>query len=1324
MNQIQHSGNSRRKSDGSTPRQSSLAAAVRSAVMASSIALMGVGAVQAQSCDPSSVTCAPGNSTTQDLTVVNGGSRPSAVTTTALAADSAAITAAPSTVRIVNNGNIVKNRAGQVLGIDASLDDAIVTVINNGSIDVTSSDGDLADGIFSAGARTDVTNNGSIRASGYSWVAGIENQSSDSARIRNNGDITTGHSVANNPGIIYSHSYGIFSKNQGNGGSIVENRGNIKNSGNTYSTGIFAYDGGTGGLRVTNAGDISVLSSASGSTDTPIVKAMATGIFAVTNAPGANVVLNNSGNVDVRSKYRGGTGIAVSAYGDGAKATVTNSGSITADGMAAGLGAKYSGTALNVLAGGDVAITNTADGKIYGKGEGGANGIQTFSSGGNIRITNAGLIDATAKKYGAAAVVAKADVGRVDFTNTGTVIANTNGQAIGVGIQGASGATATNSGLIDLAQPGTANAGASTGLAAISSGGDAIARNTATGTIKVISAADAASAKPALGTALRARADVGNATVTNAGSLDVHTPTAGADGTLFGAAATAGANGNATATNTGTINVGGTDLSQVNFYPGGIKDTGAVGLHVQTSAGTAKATNQGTLALDASSSKGNGTPDVVGILGTSQTGAVSLTNSGTITATARSTATSASGTGPVGLDGSSGTGAVTVLNSGTIHLDGLTTTGARASGKGGAVSLRNDGSIVANSTLGDATGLSGTINGGSLALRNGHDITANTVSGTAYGILGTVDGGTVSVLNAGNLTAASTNGDAYGVLIRGSGPASIDNTGSIVAQTAIQGSDGNNTITNRGSLFGSVITGAGNDTITNASNATWNLTGSSANFGAGDDVLRNQGSLILGGSLLSFGSGNNSLTNTGTIKVAGNNTVQLGGGSAAVFTNNGLLDFVNGKAGDTLTIAGNFAGKGNINMDVNLRAGKGDSLYISGQTAAGTVQKLNIALLDGLPTSQSVSKPLQLVQVAGSADPKAFVAGQVLGVSPADFLKLSMSVAVAKEPTGNGGNYLLSITPKVTGLNAVGTLASTAALGVDSLLASTSGNWRDRSSMIQASSALPGLKGVTPWVRGFSDTGGMSPSYAVGSFGQAQSSSLNQDNMGSEIGFNLDGGHGLSFGASVAKSEAKQYLANGFGMDTLRGSSVGMYATWHAQNGVYVDASLRGMKFDAYMDTVAGRQQSRGNANMLNLETGRTWTLHNGLNLEPQLQYTATNVSGMRVQGLQAQFESDTTNWQRGRLGLQMWKSYRGVSGWNVTPYGQLSAVHTFDGTLGYNVNRDFYGQLNSEGTNALVKLGLNASKGRFAFGSALNWQSGQTIDSGLGAQAKLSYAW
>ncbi len=1323
MNQIQHSGNSRRKGAANTLRPSSLAAAVRTAVMASSIALMGVGAVQAQSCDPANVTCAPnqGSNTVHDLTVISAASQPSAVSTAALATDSAAITAAPSSVRIVNNGNIVKNRAGQVLGIDASLDDAIVTVVNNGSIDVTSSDGDLADGIFSAGARTDVTNNGSIRASGYSWIAGIENQSSDSARIRNNGDITTSQSVTDNPGILFSHSYGIFSKNQGNGGSVVENRGNITNNSNLYSTGIHAYDGGTGGLRVTNAGDVSVLSSESGATDGPTVKAMATGIFAVTNAPGANVVLNNSGDVQVRSKYRGSTGIAVSAYGDGAKATVTNSGSISADGMYAGLGAKYAGTALNVLAGGDVSINNTADGKIYGKGEGGATAVQAFSSGGNIRITNAGLIDATAKKYGASAVYAKADTGRVDFTNTGTVIGNTTGQALGVALQGASGATGTNSGLIDLAQPGTANTGSSIGLIAISSGADAIARNTAAGTIKVITSSGTSAA---LGSALRARADVGNATVTNAGTLEVHTPASGGDGTLTGAAAVAGANGNATATNTGTINVGGADLTHLGLVAGGIANVGAVGLQVQTTAGIAKATNQGALVLDASSSKGAATPDVVGILGTSQSGAVALTNSGTINATARSTATDGVTLGPVGLDGSSGTGAVTLLNSGSIHLDGLTTTGARASGKGGAVNLRNDGSIVANSSAGDATGLSGSINGGSLALRNSRDITANTIGGTAYGILGTVDGGTVSVLNAGNLTASSASGDAYGVLIRGSGPASIDNTGSIVAQTAIQGSDGNNTITNRGSLFGAVITGAGNDTITNATGAMWNLTGSSANFGAGDDVLRNQGTLILGGSLLAFGAGNNSLTNTGTIKVAGNNTVQLGGGSAAVFTNNGLLDFVNGKAGDTLTIAGNFAGKGNINMDVNLRAGKGDSLYISGQTAAGTQQKLNIALLDGLPTAQTVSKPLQLVQVAGSADPKAFVAGQVLGVSPADFLKLSMSVDVAKEPSGNGGNYLLSITPKVAGLNAAGTLASSAALGVDSLLASTSGNWRDRTAMIQASSALPGLKGVTPWVRGFSDTGGMSPSYAMGSFGQAQSSSLNQDNMGSEIGVNLDGGHGLSFGASVAKSEAKQYLANGYGMDTLRGASVGMYATWHAQNGVYVDASLRGMKFDAYMDTVAGRQQSRGNANMLNLETGRTWTLRNGLNLEPQLQYTATNVSGMRVQGYQAQFETDTSNWQRGRLGLQMWKSYRGVSGWNVTPYGQLSAVHTFDGALGYNVNRDFYGQLNSEGTNALVKLGLTANKGRFAFGSALNWQSGQTIDSGLGAQAKLSYAW
>jgi len=1338
MNQIDQKARSSHKGAQPIIRQSSLAGAVRTALFASGMALLASGSVYAQSCGtaaaaPCSTTQGNAlNAPAQDLTVVVDAALPSAVSSLATAADSAAITpAAASTVRIVNRNPITKKKAGDVVGIYAALDDAIVTVVNDSSVDVTSSEGGLADGIFSAGAKTNVTNNGSISANGYSWVAGIENQSSDSAVIRNNGDIFAGHSVTENPNTIYSHIYGVFSKNFGDGGTVVSNGGAIKVDGAAYSTGIFAYDGGTGGIRLTNAGDISVLASADDA-DTPEnekTSAISTGIFASTNAPGSNIVLNNTGSVEASSKYRGATGIAVSAYGDGSKATVTNSGKITAEGLRPGLMAKYAGTALNVLAGGDIAITNSAAGEIYGKGEGGASGVQANSTNGNVRITNAGLINATAGKYATAGVIANADNGRVDFTNSGTLIAETNGVAVGARINGTTGAAATNSGQIQMAKEGSTNIGATTGLFVTSSQGDASARNTATGVINITAGQDALGSTPALATALRAEAEVGNATVSNAGAINVSAPEGAGEATLFGARASAGGSGNASASNTGSIKVSGSDLTSLGIYKdkGGIDGVVAVGLSVLSDAGSAKASNQGALTIDIPVTEDDAIPyGATGVLGSSTSGAVTLGNSGSIAINAASPVplSAEAGHALVGLDGSSGTGAVSVTNTGTIKLDGTITTGARGAGNGGNVSVRNDGTIASNSTSGQAAGLEGSITGGTLTLRNGGSIAAAAQDGDAIGLLGTVDDGTVKVINSGNLTASSVNGEAYGVLIRGNSAASVDNTGSIVAATAIQGGDGATTVTNRGSLFGDVRTGAGNDVITNAVGGLWNAAGGSADFGAGDDSFRNQGSLLLSGSQLAFGAGNNSFSNTGTVKIAGNNTVQLGGGSAALFTNTGVLDFVNGKVGDSLTIAGNFAGKGNINMDVNLRANRGDSLYISGTTAAGTQQKLNVALLDGLPTSSSVNKPLQLVQVAGSADPKAFVAGQVLGISPADFLKLDMSVAVAKEPSGNGGNYLLAITPKVSGLNASGTLATAAALGVDSLLASTTGSWRDRNAMIESSAALPGLKGVTPWVRGFRDTGGMSPSYLAGNFGQGHSASLNQDNMGSEVGFNVDAGNGFSMGATVAKSEAKQYLAEGYGMDTLRGSSVGLYATWRSQGGAYVDASVRGMQFDAYMDTVAGRQQSQGNAHMLNLEAGHTWTLRNGLNLEPQFQYTSTTVSGMNVQGHQASLETETTNWQRGRVGLSLWKAYRGVSGWNVTPFGQINAVHTLDGTLDYNINRDFRGQLSSEGTTAMFKLGVNAAKGRFSLGSALNWQSGNLLDSGLGVQTRLSYAW
>lgn len=1383
-----------------THRTNPLALAVRSALAVTGIALLSAGSAYATPCSNGAETVCDAAADAaliavpQDLSTVAGSAPPSAVKLTYLTSDNTAITTARAN-RVINTEDISKDTQGDVVGLEAVNDAGDINVVNTASITVATGDAGLADGIFSAGNRTNVLNTGSITAIGYSWVAGIENQSYGSARIRNAGSISIGASNPTETGPLFSRSYGIVSSNIGDGGTLIENDGVISGRATAYGIGISAYDGGAGGLKIINSGDISVLTAA----DNPDTRqhdpelGMSTGVAGSTNMAGSHISFKNEGSIDVRGTLRATNGVVLTAFGADSMVTVVNAGTINVlsdwvqddSNILQGGVVQYSGTGFHVFAEGDVGINNTVSGKIFADGDKNSIAVSVNSGNGSTRINNDGFIesikgisaeagggDITVRSAGViaaidTAVLAKTDGGDIHATNLGIIeggviarLTSRNGavrfvnagtiktlssegmtsRIKAVDLDAGSNVVAINHGTVEQ-EATTLGYSESTAMAASSNFGDSVVHNSSSGIIKqapswfrfggVLSSFETPVITQSI--ALAATATQGSASASNAGILEISGATRGKGKlAIAGIVARTYEQGRAISLNANTLKITADDLAprpEAVYSPlVGDHYRSASGVLAVSNAGEAIAMNTGRLSILTQGTRSAARqPEVAGIMGRSETGTVTLANSGSIEIQTSTTgAVLDDQHGGTAIDGGSTSGNVSVLNSGSVIVNGIASTGALAASGGGAVAMKNTGMFNVSSSHGNATGLAGNINGGTLSIANAGiiNVTAAAAGVRSAGILASATDGKVVALNSGMITATAAGGSAFGMLGSGNGNANLVNTGKIVADTAIQAGDGVTTIGNYGILVGGVGGGANNDTINNHLGASWDMSGRTSSFGAGNDNVRNMGFLLLKDSRFDFGEGSNGFSNTGTIKLTGTNLIDLGTTGSARFTNAGLLDFTNGKAGDSLAIAGHFGGVGNINLDVDLTAGIGDWLSVSGVAATGTQQKLNIALLDGLPTSDALNQPLQLVQVAGNANPNAFVPGQVLGISPADFLKLDMSMAVEKIAGTKGGNYLLSITPKVAGLNASGTLVSAAAMGVDSLLSSTSGNWRERAAMIHSSSALPGLKGVTPWVRGFRDTGGMSSNNMVGNFGQAHSANLNQDNSGSEIGFNLDAGNGFSVGATVAKSEAKQYLAQGYGTDTLQGSSVGMYATWNSQAGAYIDASVRGMQFDAYLDTVAGRQQGQGNAHMLNVESGRTWTLRNGLNVEPQAQFTSTKVSGMRVQGDKAVMQTEASNWQRGRIGVSLWKSYRGVSGWNVTPYGQISALHTLEGRLDYNINRDFHGQLNNEGTMAMFKFGINAAKGRFKLGSALNWQSGNQLDSGLGVQTQLNYAW
>src|SRR5213076_984961 len=120
----------------------------------------------------------------------------------------------------------------------------------------------------------------------------------------------------------------------------------------------------------------------------------------------------------------------------------------------------------------------------------------------------------------------------------------------------------------------------------------------------------------------------------------------------------------------------------------------------------------------------------------------------------------------------------------------------------------------------------------------------------------------------------------------------------------------------------------------------------------------------------------------GVINVNGDqNWIDMGGPQALVpslnplpFYNYGVIDFQDGHADDYLLITGDFAGQGDINVDVSGLHEVSDQLYIDGSVVAGTVQTINVDLLD-LPNS--IQTLIPIVYVSGDSVAGNFTLGDV-----------------------------------------------------------------------------------------------------------------------------------------------------------------------------------------------------------------------------------------------------------------------------------------------------------------------------------------------------------
>jgi outer membrane autotransporter protein len=495
--------------------------------------------------------------------------------------------------------------------------------------------------------------------------------------------------------------------------------------------------------------------------------------------------------------------------------------------------------------------------------------------------------------------------------------------------------------------------------------------------------------------------------------------------------------------------------------------------------------------------------------------------------------------------------------------------------------------------------------------------------------------------------------------------------------------------------------------------------------GYGDDAILNYGTILLADASIDLGyhgAYGNRFSNYDTLRIEGSSEVDMGSGPQALaaapnpyaFYNYGVIEFRDGQADDLLAIVGDFAGVGSIGVDVDVAAGTSDQLAIDGSVAAGATTAIDVAL-SGAPVAGNWSIPI--VSVTGDSLVSNFTLAEA--ELDAGFLALDLSL-VADIDAGNARPDVFAIGIEVTGLSDAGTLAASVAPSVLGLAATQVGTWRQRMGVLDADRR----DAVSAWARVLHDKGGHSPTQAAANFGAGGNFDWEQENSGAEIGLDFALTDAVSLGLLFAKLDAGTHLEQGDGSAKLEAEGFGLYATWISPRGWYLDASWRGLSFDAELRSTLGPMASSGNADTLNLEAGRTWTFASGLALEPQLQYTRSRVHDMVAMQLGGEsFQALEAGASRARVGMSLRKRFGDAAhGWQWTPYASLGIVHEFDGENRYLLDSTLSGESSLAGSSALLELGITASHANWSVHGGLDWRDGGTLEGVFGGQLTLRY--
>ena len=232
------------------------------------------------------------------------------------------------------------------------------------------------------------------------------------------------------------------------------------------------------------------------------------------------------------------------------------------------------------------------------------------------------------------------------------------------------------------------------------------------------------------------------------------------------------------------------------------------------------------------------------------------------------------------------------------------------------------------------------------------------------------------------------------------------------------------------------------------------------------------------------------------------------------------------------------------------------------------------------------------------------------------------------------------------------------------------------------------------------------------STGKSETSGFKQNVHRVQVGADAAVTDNLRVGGFVGRSQANVDFNGHYGDGKVRSNSVGLYAAYLADNGIYVDNIVKYSRLHANSNHTEKRHY---NAYTISSELGKRFSLANDWTITPQAQLAWTHIS--------SQENEDSLSSVYSRIGLRVAKGFALSNGWNLQPYAEVNAITSKNRSSKIHYTNSALDVASSRGRFESA-VGLNAGFANHRFGLEVSRADGKNFDKPYAIQVVYHYSW